>query len=105
CAIAMSDNLPSEMRVVIPQAANDLLAIQGVLASFVAVKVGESVSVSARSLGEINVQVIMEKLGGGGHLTMAGTQIDSTDMMEVKRRIIQAIDEYWQDNKKDENKG
>ena len=52
------------------QAANDLLTIQNVEASFVAVQVGGGVNISARSLGAVNVQVIMESLGGGGHQTM-----------------------------------
>lgn len=57
----------------IPQAANDLLTIDGVWASIVAVKVEDQINVSARSLGDINVQLLMESLGGqGGHLTMAG---------------------------------
>ena len=64
-----------EARVAIAQAANDLLRIQGVDASFVAVQVGNGVNVSARSMGAVNVQVIMESLGGGGHQTMAAAQL------------------------------
>lgn len=59
----------------IAQAANDLLTIQNVEASFVAVQVGNGVNISARSLGAVNVQVIMESLGGGGHQTMAAAQL------------------------------
>ena len=59
----------------IAQAANDLLTIQNVEASFVAVQVGGGVNISARSLGAVNVQVIMESLGGGGHQTMAAAQL------------------------------
>ena len=59
----------------IAQAANDLLTIQNVEASFVAVQVGSGVNISARSLGAVNVQVIMESLGGGGHQTMAAAQL------------------------------
>ena len=75
CAVVFSDSVPAELSVVVPQAANDLLTINGVEASFVAVDNGAQVSVSARSMGDVNVQVIMEKLGGGGHLTMAGAQL------------------------------
>ena len=54
------------------QAADELLSIKGVAASFVLFPTGNTVNISARSLGDINVQLIMETLGGGGHFTMAG---------------------------------
>ena len=57
------------------------------------------VSVSARSFGDVNVQLIMEKMGGGGHLTMAGAQIKAEDCLEVKEKLISAIDEYFEENK------
>ena len=60
CAISVSGEVPPEARVAIAQAANDLLTIQNVEASFVAVQVGSGVNISARSLGAVNVQVIME---------------------------------------------
>ena len=72
CAISVSDDVPADMMVVVPQAANDLLSISGVDASFVAVDTGNGINVSARSMGDVNVQVIMEQLGrraphhGGG---------------------------------------
>ena len=75
CAISVSGEVPPEARVAIAQAANDLLTIQNVEASFVAVQVGSGVNISARSLGAVNVQVIMESLGGGGHQTMAAAQL------------------------------
>ena len=67
------------MQVINAQAADELLAIKGVRASFVAgtSEKGKTV-ISARSLGEINVQTVMEKLGGGGHLTTAGAQVEIT---------------------------
>ena len=65
CAVSVSGEVPPEARVAIAQAANDLLTIQNVEASFVAVQVGTGVNISARSLGAVNVQVIMESLGGG----------------------------------------
>lgn len=94
CAVVFSDNLPEEVNVAVPQAANDLLTIDGVEASFVAVDNGQQISVSARSMGDVNVQVIMEKLGGGGHLTMAGAQLRDTSLAEAKRRLLSAIAEY-----------
>ena len=56
------------------------------------------VSVSARSYGAINVQLIMEKLGGGGHLTMAGAQIAAEDCKEIKQKLLDAIDSYLDEN-------
>ena len=78
----------------IPQAANDLLTIDGVLASIVAVKVEDQINVSARSLGDINVQLLMESLGGGGHLTMAGAQLKDCTVERAREKIIAAIDNY-----------
>ena len=75
CAIATSDELDPAMSVVLPMAANDLLTINGVDASFVAIAKNGGVNISARSMGALNVQVILEPLGGGGHLTMAGAQL------------------------------
>ena len=93
-AVAFSDNLPKELAVAIPQAANDLLTIDGVWASIVAVKVEDQINVSARSLGDINVQLLMESLGGGGHLTMAGAQLKGCTVEQAREKIIAAIDNY-----------
>lgn len=94
CAIVVTDTLPSELNVVVPQAANDLLTIEGVEASFVAVESYGKVSISARSMGDVNVQVIMEKLGGGGHLTMAGAQMKDVTLEQTRDRLLQLIEEY-----------
>ena len=67
--------------------ANDLLDISGVKASFALTKVGDQVRISARSIDEVNVQIIMEKLGGGGHLGTAGAQIDGASVEEVMQRL------------------
>ena len=95
CAIAFSASLPESMRVVIPQAANDLLGIEGVRASFVGVLLGDAVNISARSMGDVNVQIIMEKIQGGGHLMMAGTQLKGVTLAEAEAMLCRAIDEYW----------
>ena len=84
----------------VAQAANDLLRIQGVEASFVAVQAGQGVNISARSLGAVNVQVIMESLGGGGHQTMAAAQLKHIDPEAVRARIQTAIDQYRESQKK-----
>jgi len=89
-------------QVLIAQAADTLLAMDGVIASFVITKRSEhSVGVSARSLGDINVQVIMESLEGGGHLTNAATQLKDTSLDEVEERLQKIIDEYMEGRKKE----
>ena len=94
CAISVSGEIAPEARVAIAQAANELLTIRDVQASFVAVQVGSGVNVSARSLGAVNVQVIMESLGGGGHQTMAAAQLKHITPEAARARIQTAIDQY-----------
>jgi c-di-AMP phosphodiesterase-like protein len=82
-------------QVIIAQAADTLLTMDGVIASFVlSNREDDVIGISARSLGDINVQVIMESLGGGGHLTNAATQITDSTLDEAERRLKAAIDEY-----------
>ena len=100
CAISVGSEVAPEARVAVAQAANDLLTIQGVDASFVAVPVGTGVNVSARSLGAVNVQVIMESLGGGGHQTMAAAQLKHITPEAARARIQTAIDQYRESQKK-----
>ena len=100
CAITVSGEVAPEARVAIAQAANDLLTIQNVEASFVAVQVGGGVNISARSLGAVNVQVIMESLGGGGHQTMAAAQLKHITPEAAHSRIQTAIDQYREAQKK-----
>ena len=69
-------------------------------ASFVAVQVGNGVNVSARSMGAVNVQVIMESLGGGGHQTMAAAQLKHITPQAARSRIQDAIDQYYLPQKK-----
>ena len=95
CAIATSDLPTDDIRVVAAQAADDLLGIDGVDASFVLYEQEDTVNISARSMGEINVQVIMEALGGGGHLTMAAAQIGDSDIPKVKQLLLNTIDDYY----------
>ena len=75
---------------------DELLNISGIDTSFVLFPDQEGrVILSARSMGDVNVQVVLEKLGGGGHLTMAGAQTKGIDLEEGARRLKQAIDEYY----------
>ena len=100
CAISVGGEVPPEARVAVAQAANDLLRIQGVDASFVAVQAGSGMNISARSWGAVNVQVIMESLGGGGHQTMAAAQLRHITPQAARARIETAIDNYYTSQKK-----
>ncbi|MFZ5968273.1 MAG: DHH family phosphoesterase [Bacillota bacterium] len=84
--------------LVAAQAADELLDIRGITASFVlGWREGNEVFISGRSLGDINVQVILEKLGGGGHLTVAGAQVKDITIEEGKELLKKAIDEYFEE--------
>jgi c-di-AMP phosphodiesterase-like protein len=89
-------------QVIIAQAADTLLTMDGIIASFVISKRSESViGISARSLGSINVQLIMESLQGGGHLTNAATQLTGLTLEETEAQLMKAIDEYFEGVKKE----
>ena len=81
------------MSVTVAQAADEMLDISGIEASFVLAKNGNRVLISGRSLDSINVQVILEKLGGGGHITIAGAQLDDVTVEEADDMLKAAIDE------------
>ena len=82
-------------RIVTSAAADEMLNIDGVRASFVISKLGiGKFQISARSLGEENVQLIMERVGGGGHSTMAATQIKASDFDSARNILIDAVNEY-----------
>ncbi|MBQ9807699.1 MAG: DHH family phosphoesterase [Ruminococcus sp.] len=93
CAIAATDLKTDDIRLVAPQAADELLNISDVDASFVVYRTGSTANISARSLGAVNVQVIMEQLGGGGHQTMAAAQLENTSIQEAVKALIYAIDD------------
>jgi len=95
CAVASSDYTFEGVMTTAPQAADELMTIAGVRASFVIFMSDKTVTVSARSMGEINVQVIMEKLGGGGHHTMAAAQFPDETTENIRGRVIHAIDDYY----------
>lgn len=95
CAVSFAKSY-DDIGIVAPQAADELLAIKGVASSVVMYKTPIGVSFSARSLGGMNVQVIMEALGGGGHQTMAGAQIPDITPNEAKEKLLAAIDDYYE---------
>ncbi len=92
CAISIVESDFSNIRIVAPQAADELLNITDVDASFVIYKANDGANISARSLGAVNVQIIMEKMGGGGHQTMAATQIKDVSPAEAAKLLVKAID-------------
>ncbi len=92
-AISMVNDESRGAQVMCAQAADELLDIEGVEAAFVLLKCGKVVYISARSLDEINVQIIMEKLGGGGHITIAGAQMENMGLPEAEEKLHLAIDE------------
>ncbi len=87
-----------ESRIISSQAADELLNVSGVKASFVISSLGNQLNISARSYGEVNVQLIMEKLGGGGHRTMAACQLKQTDFNLAKKMLINAIVQQEEEN-------
>lgn len=91
CAIACCDKISADIRIAAPQAADELLQITGVDASFVLYNINDVINISARSLGAYNVQLIMEALGGGGHQTMAAAQVYDTDIDGAKNQLYAVI--------------
>lgn len=98
--IAIAVSPPNANNLIIAQAADELLTIKGVQASFVLLKREEDVAISGRSLGDINVQLILEKLGGGGHLTVAGAQVKKP-IEEVLQDLKNAVKEYFEEEGED----
>ena len=94
-AVSTSEEKYNDMPIIAAQAADELLSISGILASFVLCKVDDVVMISGRSMGDINVQAIMETIGGGGHLTFAGAQIAGVSIEEAKQKLLHSIDEYF----------
>ena len=94
-AISIYDEDDPDSNVICAKAADELLTISNITASFVIGKLDNKVCISGRSIGDINVQVILEKLGGGGHITLAGAQVEGMDTQEVKQELINRINEYF----------
>jgi cyclic-di-AMP phosphodiesterase len=86
--------------VLIAQAADTLLTMDEVVSSFVISKRDpDTIGISARSLGEVNVQIIMENLNGGGHLTNAATQLKDLSIEEAEEQLKEALDDYFEGRK------
>ncbi|WP_445613302.1 DHH family phosphoesterase [Geobacillus sp. YF-1] len=99
-AIASGDEHEVHDQVLIAQTADTLLTLSGVVASFVISKRADgTVGISARSLGDVNVQLIMERLGGGGHLTNAAAQLSDATVEEAERQLREAIHDYFEGGK------
>jgi c-di-AMP phosphodiesterase-like protein len=84
--------------IIAAQAADTLINIKGIHTSFVLMPVNDEVYISGRSMGDVNVQLILEKLGGGGHLTMAGAQLTGVDINKAKEMLVNAIKEYLKED-------
>ena len=94
-AISCTNEQIKDISVIAAQAADELLSITGILASFVLCEMEGVVMISGRSLGDINVQLILEQLGGGGHLTFAGAQIAGVTLEEARQKLLEEIKEYF----------
>lgn len=94
-AISIYEGKEKEVNVICAKAADELLTISQITASFVIGQLADKVCISGRSIGDINVQVILEKLGGGGHITLAGAQVEGMTLEETKQELINRINEYF----------
>ena len=96
--IALYDKEDKDANIICAKSADELLTIGNITASFVLGNDGDRVTISGRSIGDINVQVILEKMGGGGHITLAGAQVEGKTIEEVKQDLILKINEYFEEN-------
>ena len=97
-AISIYDEVSKDANTICAKAADELLTISNITASFVIGNTGENICISGRSIGDINVQIILEKMGGGGHITLAGAQLEGLTMEEAKTELIIRINEYFTEN-------
>lgn len=93
-AYSVADFESKNIRLITSQAADEMLNIENIKASFVLYRNGNDTNISARSFGEVNVQLIMEALGGGGHQAMSACQLKDTDFEQAKEMLFKAIDDY-----------
>ena len=96
--IAVYDKVDKNAGIICAKAADELITISDITASFVIGNVGDKICISGRSIGDINVQVVLEKLGGGGHITVAGAQLHELTLDEAKKLVIEKINEYLSEN-------
>ena len=97
CAISIAKGADGDVRLASAQAADELLTLENVKASFVIYESGGKICISARSFGAVNVQIIMEKLGGGGHQTMSATQLSDINKEQALKMLIEVIDTNLED--------
>ena len=93
-AVNTAEDNTSTDRIAAAKAADKLLSVEGVQASFALCRIGQTIHISARSSGAINVQLILEKLNGGGHYDAAGAQIAGDSMTSALTQLKEAIDSY-----------
>ncbi len=94
-AISIYEKDDENANIIVAKSADELLTIGGITASFVLGRTGEKVYISGRSIGDINVQIILEKLGGGGHITLAGAQLENISLEDAKQELLNRINEYF----------
>ncbi len=94
CAITIVDDSDGADRVIASKAADNLLMVDGIMASFAAIRMGDTVHLSARSQGDVNVQLILEEMGGGGHYDAAGAQCTGESMDDIIAKLKDAIDKH-----------
>ena len=97
CAVSVAAKGDGDIRLASAQAADEMLNLKGVDASFVLFEDNNQINISARSYGNVNVQIIMEKLGGGGHQTMAATQLKNTTKELAYQQLLSEIDSVLDD--------
>jgi len=96
-AISSYESQEKDANLICAKAADELLTIGNITASFVLGTMGEKIYISGRSIGDINVQIILEKLGGGGHITLAGAQLEGKTIAEAKQELMEKIEEYFEE--------
>ncbi len=102
-AIAICANEIENQAQIAAQAADELLNLNGIETSFVLVNMGDYINISGRSNGSLNVQMVLEKLGGGGHMMIAGAQVGNTTLEDAKKMLLVAIDEVLDDSTNTQN--
>lgn len=95
--IAIAKYIGNDASLITAKVADELLNVSDIKASIVIGRDDNNINISARSIGTINVQVIMEKIGGGGHITLAGTQFTDINLEEAEEKVKKAIDEYLEE--------
>ncbi len=95
--ITPSENGPESPLVLTAKIANEMLNIAGVRASFVIAQVGDDVKISARAIDDVNVQIIMERMGGGGHANIAAAQFENSKAEDIKEKLIDLLNEMYKE--------